>query len=73
MKKIDIEKVYVVIVSCECDDSYYPDYDHIHCICSTKEKAKKVADELIEKNKNEDPFYFTNARVEEYVLNAIPY
>ena len=73
MESTKIETVYVVIVSCECDDNYYPDYDHIHCICSTKEKAKEVADKLIEKNKNEDSYYFTGARVEEYVLDAIPY
>lgn len=73
MDNIKIQTVYVVIVSCECDDSYYPDYDHIHCVCSTKEKAEEVVHKLFEENKNEDPYYFTNARVEEYVLDAIPY
>ena len=73
MENIKIKTVYVVIVSCECDDSYYPDYDHIHCICSTKEKAEEIVDKLFEKNKNEDPYFFADARVEEYVLDAIPY
>lgn len=73
MENIEIKTVYVVIVSSECDDSYYPDYDHIHCICSTKEKAEEVVDKLIKENKNEDPYYFAGACVEEYVLDAIPY
>lgn len=73
MDNIKIQTVYVVVVSCECDDSYYPDYDHIHCVCSTKEKAEEVVHKLFEENENEDPYYFTNARVEEYVLDAIPY
>lgn len=73
MDNIKIQTVYVVIVSCECDDSYYPDYDHIHCVCSTKEKAEEVVRKLFEENENEDPYYFTNARVQEYVLDAIPY
>jgi len=61
--------VYAVIISCECDDSYYPDYDNLYCVCSTKEKADRVAEALEKENKGADSYMFNGARVVEYVLD----
>lgn len=59
-----VQPVYLVIVSTECDDSYYPDYDDVYCVCSTKEKAEKIVDKLFAEYKS--------ARVVEYRLDEIP-
>lgn len=64
-------KMYAVFISSECDDNYYPDYDYLYCICSTKEKADRVVELLYERNKNADPVMFSDARAVEYVLDDV--
>ena len=66
-----MEKVYAVMFSCECDDSYYPDYENVYCVCSTKEKADRVAEALCKRNKGVDPCMFNDAWVVEYVLDDV--
>jgi hypothetical protein len=66
------QPVYLVIKSVACDDDYYPDYDRVYCVCSTKEKAEEIVGKLLEKYKDSDPWVFTDARVVEYGLDAIP-
>lgn len=67
-----VQSVYLVITSAECDDSYYPDYDYVCCVCSTREKAQEIVDKLLEKYKDSDPYEFTGARVVEYGIDEIP-
>jgi len=67
-----VQPVYLVIKSAECDDSYYPDYDSVYCVCSKKEKAEEIVNKLFEKYKDSDPYTFNGAHVAEYVIDAIP-
>ena len=67
-----VQHVYLVIVSSECDDNYYSDYDTVYCVCSTKEKADGIVDKLFEKYEDVDPCEFKDARVVEYGLDEIP-
>lgn len=67
-----VQPVYLVIRSVACGDDYYPDYDHIYCVCSTREKAQEIVDKLLKKYKDSDPWEFTDARVVEYGIDEIP-
>lgn len=58
------QPVYLVIISIECNDNYYPDYDEVLGVYSTKEKAEEIKGKLLAKK--------YNARVDEYSLDEPP-
>ena len=68
-----IKTIYAVAIHRECDDSWYPDYTDIYCLCSTKEKAEEQVKSLEEEHKDSDPQGFAGAEIVEYVLDVIPY
>ena len=67
-----VQPVYLVIKTVECDDDYYPDYNDVYCVCSTKEKAEEIVGKLLEKYKGHHPSVFRDARVAEYDIDEIP-
>lgn len=70
--RTNVQPVYLVMVSSECDDNYYPDYDYVYCVCSTKEKAEEIVDKLFTKYNGTDPYEFSDARIIKYGLDEIP-
>lgn len=68
-----IKTIYAVVIHRECDDSWYPDYTDIYCLCSTKEKAEEQVKRLEEEHKDSDLRDFASAEIVEYVLDAVPY
>ncbi len=66
-----MDKVYVVMISSEADDSYYPDYTHVGCICSSKEKAEQILKQLCDENNGADSLVFNGAWVEEWPLDKL--
>ena len=66
------QPVYLVIKTAECDDDYYPDYEDVYCVCSTREKAEGIVRKLFKKYKDNSRWVFKDARVVEYGIDEIP-
>ena len=67
------KKVYVVTVSYECGDNYYPDYVSIYAVVSTKEKAQNLVARLYDEHRDSyEPELFTEARFFEMTLDQLP-
>ena len=62
-------KVYIVMVSNECSDNYYPDYDSPQAVFSTREKAENYVQRLDEENKDEDPMNYSGSWILEMELD----